>query len=238
MVAALLALPAAVPASPVTFTVDSSQSSLTLSGAAFGLAVNPQAGHTGSLVDAWGGTITADLSGGVLTFSGGSAITALLNPSAPFSTTPYPTVPPGSVDNYGVFASGLVNGVGLVLGMNGAYRSMTLDLNGGTATDGLAPSTVNMVFTAGHLEWGAIVSPNTPFGGTSSLVNVGGLDTSAANVSFDGTTLILPVQLHTTGSNRYEDWSGVIVAVVPEPSSMALAVMGVGLLAWRKRVRS
>jgi len=172
----------------------------------------------------------------VLTFSGGSAITALLNPSAPFSTSPYPIVPAGSVDNYGVYASGLVSGYGSAV-VNGAYRSLTLDLTGGSAANNSAPNAVNMLFTSGHLEWGAVATIGST-GDSSSLVNVSGLDTSSALVSFDGTTLILPVTLHTTGANRVEDWTGTIVAtLVPEPSSMALTIAGLGLLAWRNRVR-
>jgi hypothetical protein len=226
-------------AAPVTLYIDSSRSSLTLSGAAFGLPVSQQAGHPGSLLDAWSGTITADLTGSVLTFGGGSSITALLNTPAapPFSTVPYPTVPPGSMDNYGVFSSGLVTGVGLVTGLNGAYRSLTFDITAGTATQGAAPSGMTLGFTDGHLEWGAIVSPNTPFGGSSSMVGVLGTNTSVSPVSWDGMTLSLPVAFHTIGANRYEDWSGRLVAAVPEPSSVTLALLGAGLLAAKRCAR-
>jgi hypothetical protein len=120
--------------------------------------------------------------------------------------------------------------------LNGAYRSLVLDLSG-TAANGSAPSGVNLTFTGGHLDWGAIISPSTPYGGTSSMIGVSGLDTSSSLVSFDGTTLSLPVQFHTLGSNRYEDWSGTLVAVIPEPSSIALALVGLGLFAARARGR-
>ncbi|MCC6820682.1 MAG: PEP-CTERM sorting domain-containing protein [Verrucomicrobia subdivision 3 bacterium] len=223
--AAVVTLPTAARAAAVTLNVDSALSSLTMSGAAFGLNVSAQ--KPGSLVDAWGGTITGDLSGGVFTFTGSSAITALLNPANPFSTAPYPNN--GLVDNYGVHASGLVTGVGLVLSLDGAYRSLTLDITSGTAANGAAASGMNLAFTSGTLTFGAIVSPNIPYGGSSDLIGVNGANTSAGLVSWDGTTLTLPIQLHTIGSNRYEDWSGTIVAtVVPEPS--ALALLGVGLM--------
>jgi len=211
-------------AAPVTFYVDSSQSVLTLSGVAFGLTGTEQV--PGSLSDRWGGTITADLSGGVLTFAGGSAITALLNPGGPFSTAPYDS-PPGG-DNYGVYANGLAPFPYGLVTVNGAYRFLTLDL-GGTATPGAAPTELTLTFTGGQVDWGAETAAG-PFGGTSSLVGVSGPDTSQLAVEFDGSTLTLPVMLHTTGSNRTEDWLGTIVAVVPEPSSLALAVVGLGLV--------
>jgi hypothetical protein len=221
-------------ATPVAFYIDSSASSLTLSGEAFGLAVTEQS--VGSLADYWGGILAVDLTGGVLTFAGGSTITAALNPSNPFSTFPNPGT--GGVDNYGVFASGLVSGIGLVTQLNGAYRSLVFDITSGTAENGQAPSGMNFEFTGGHLDWGAIVSPSTPYGGTSSMVGVAALDTAVGLATFDGFTLTLPVQLHTLGSNRYEDWAGTIVAVIPEPSSVALSLVGLGLLAARARARA
>jgi len=224
-------------ADPVLFVLDPNQSTLTLSGAAFGLPVGAQSGHAGSLTAHWGGTISANLSGGVLTFTGGSAINALLNTAAnpPFSTTPNPGT--AGIDNYGVFGSGLVTGVGLVLGLNGAYRSLTLDITSGTITSGSSPAGLTLGFTSGYLDWGAIVSPNTPFGGTSTMVGVNATDTAAGLALFDGTTLTLPIQLHTLGSNRFEDWNGTLVAVIPEPSSVAFAVLGCGLLAASRRWR-
>lgn len=210
----------------VTFNIDPSLSSLVLSGNAFGLAYTPQT--AGSLVDRWGGTITADLTGGVLTFSGGSTITAFLNPNSPFSTAPYAG---SGTDNYGVLAQGVVPGYGFAV-INGAYRDLTLDITAGTATDLVAPAGLTFTFTGGSkLEYGLTLngSPQLPLSGVSLLAGVNGLDTSASPVAFNGTTLLLPVQLHTTGSNRYEDYYGTIVAtLVPEPSSLAL--FGVGLL--------
>ncbi len=226
-------------ASPLTLYLDSSRSSLTFSGTAFTLNITPQAGRPGSLLDAWSGTIQADLTGGVLTFAGGSSISALLNPAAatPFSTFPYPTTPPGSIDNYGVFGSGLVSGVGAVLGLNGSYRSLTLDITAGSVADSTASTGMTLGFTSGHLEWGAVVAPNTLFGGTSSLVGVNGANNSVLAASWDGTTLTLPISLHTTGNNRTEDWNGTLVAVIPEPSTVSLALLGAGFLALSRKSR-
>ena len=229
-IGALLGLAISAQAATVTYNVIGGSSSLTMSGAAFGLPISGQAGNPSTLVDSWTGTITGNLSGGLLSLSGGSAITAVLNPLTPFSTFPNPGT--GGTDNYGGFGSGLVSGVGLVTQLNAAYRSLTLDLNG-ALVNGSAPSAVNLTFTSGILDWGAIVSPSTPFGGSSSMIGVSGLNTASGLVSLStgtgyGSTLVLPVTFHTTGSNRYEDWTGTIVAVIPEPASWAL--LGAGLL--------
>ena len=54
----------------------------------------------GSDDDTYSCTINADLTAGVLTFTGGSTITANLNPTAPFT----PNANPG-VDNYAFFTN-------------------------------------------------------------------------------------------------------------------------------------
>lgn len=222
--AAVVTLPTAARAAAVTLNVDSSLSSLTLSGNAFTLNYGSQA--LGSLVTSWGGTISGDLTAGILTFSGGSAITAILNPTGPYTTAPNPI---GSEQgNYGVKAVGFVTGYGLTT-INGVYRDLVLDITSGTAQNGLAPAGNNLSFTAGALDYG-VGNPTPLTAGTSSLVGVTGPGTSSSLVSFDGTTLILPVTFHTTGSNRYEDWSGTIVATVAVPEPSALALLGVGLM--------
>lgn len=224
--AAVVALPVSTRAETLSFNVVSGSSSLTLSGQAFGLGFTGQGGNPSALVDSWGGTIAADLTAGVITFTGGGGITALLNPLTPFSTDPFP--PAGGVDNYGPFAQGLVTGFGFVV-VNGAYRDLTLDITAGTATDGAVPAGMTLAFIgASKLDYGATAGGNPAAGGTSLLDGVGGANTSASLVSFDGTTLTLPVTFATTGSNRSETWTGTIVAVVPEPSSLVL--LGVGLM--------
>lgn len=228
--AATLAVPASSQADPISLSVVSLSSNLTLSGQAFTLPYAPQV--AGSLTAAWSGTISGDLTGGIFTFSGGSSITGLVNPTGPFTILPNPSTNngnPGSMDaSYGVTATGIVPTIGLST-VNGVYRSLILNITTGTAQNGLAPSGLTMQFTTGTLDYGAA----TPLGnipGTSNLAGVNGLNTSAGLVSWDGTTLTLPVTFHTVGSNRDEFWTGTLVAVaVPEPTTVAfLSVLGLG----------
>lgn len=229
-VASLLCLPATTLAVGYSFHVDSSQSYIDASGNAFGLNFGPQA--AGAMRSYFGGNLAVDLTAGVFTFTGGSAITGINNPAGPFSSVPYPGGPwPG---NYGVTAGPtFIPGYNFVL-INGVYGGMVLDLVGGTTQNGAALTGVTDTWTAGTLTWGAAnaivpTGPWTPIGGgASGMAGVSGANTSAALASYDGYTLTLPITFHTTGSNRYEDWTGQIVAVIPEPSTLALA--GLGLL--------
>lgn len=217
---------------PVTYYIDSSQSTLTLSGQAFGLPFAAQA--PGSLVDAFTGTITGDLTGGVLTFSGGSSIVALLNPAGPFTTAPNVLDGPG---NYGVKANGFITGYGLAA-INGVYRNLVFDITAGTVQDSMAPSGQTLTLTSGTLDYGIFLN-NTPFqAASSSLVGKGGLNTSASAVTLTPTTLVLPVKISTgVYSNRQEDYLGVIVAVIPEPGVASLGLAGL-LAAWMVRRRN
>ena len=227
LAAAFLCLPATVRAVPVTLNVNSSVSTLTLSGGAFGLPFTAQT--PGSLLAYFGGTISADLTAGVLTFSGGSAISGLLNTAGTglYSTSPNPIGL--EAGNYGVRAFGPVTGFGIVT-ILGVYKNLVFDITTGTATDSLAPAGMALSATAGVVDYG-IANPAPLTAGSGSLIGQGGANTSASVVSFDGTTLTLPVHINTgLYSNRVEDWAGTLVAtvVVPEPSSLAL--IGVGLL--------
>jgi hypothetical protein len=237
-VASLLFLPAIIHAEGFTLHLNSSQSYIDASGNAFGLNFGPQA--PGAMRSYFSGTLAADYTAGVFTFTGGSAITGLNNPAGPFSSVPYPGGP--WAGNYGVTAGPtFIPGYNFVL-INGVYTGMVLDLVGGTAQNGVAPTGVTDTWTAGTLVWGAAnatvpAGPYTPIaGGASSMAGVSGPNTSAALASFDGYTLTLPITFHTTGSNRFEDWTGQIVAIIPEPSTLVLAGLGLlGLIGLQSR---
>ena len=211
----------------VVLNVNSGLSSLDLTGPVGGPGTPGVGGivymqqSAGSLVAQYGGTITADLTAGVFTFSGGSAITAIVNPNGPFTSAPNSIgVEAG---NYGITANGLVLLAGAVLTVNGVYKDLVLDITAGTAQNGAATG-ATMNFSAGALDFG--VSPAVVAPGTASLVGSNGLNTSPTQVSWDGTTLRIPVAFQTTGgTGRVENWSGTIVGTivaVPEPSSIAL----------------
>lgn len=236
---ALLCAPRAASAAETVYYIDSALSSITLSGQAFGLNFSPLA--AGGDVAFLSGTIKADLNGGVLTFSGGSSIVASLNPAAPFTWPPDSAV--NGVQNYGMLGQGTVPGYGFAQ-ISGIYRDIILDINSGTAQDGAAPSGMALGFDSGALDYSILINSN-PFqvNQTSSPLNDGNnaANTTASLVSLNGTglygdTLYLPISMTTSGSNRGEVWTGVIVATVPEPSTLALVGVGiVGLLTMRGR---
>jgi hypothetical protein len=229
--ACLLATTFAATAAVINLNIDPTQSSLSLTGGAFGLTYNPQT--AGANMTSLSGTITADLTGGVFTFSGGSGIVFDVNPNGPFTTAPNDLgVVPG---NYGVTASGLVNPFGQVT-VNGVYRNLTLDVLGGSAQNGLAMSGGVLKFTGGVLDFGAA----TQFAGNvpgSSNITAQANNTAGGSVIWDGTTLTFPVLFVTQGGNgRVENLSGVVVARVPEPSSLALvSVLGLTALTRKRR---
>jgi len=221
--AAVVALPKSAQAASFSAAIDPTQSYLSLVG---GIAVNypgpgpglpANAQVAGSLFDYWGGTLNGNISGSTVTFSGGSTITAASNPNGPFKPTNFGTN--SLVDNYGTWSTGLVSGIGS-LSITGAYRGLVLDIPLGTATDGLAPSGMNLKFTAGALEFGYNIPALGGFGGGVSPMNTTGANTTAAlfSITTDGLGnqwLTLPVAFQTTGgSGRVENWTGQIVAQI------------------------
>lgn len=230
----------------ITLTIDSTRSSLTLSGSFAIPGFNVPATAVGSqssksIVDALGGTIKASLSEGVLSFSGGSHIFALLNPDAtaaqfhPFGNDighPWPS----GVDNFGSTASAFGNAYSI------AYRNLVLDIKAGAASaSGHAASGLQLAFIEGESD------QSWPGGGFAAVSHVknwaipGGANGASGKATFDGTTLIIPVSLKTESfsDNIFvadEVWTGQIVAVVPEPGTLGLAGFGLVLLgAWKSR---
>lgn len=221
----------------VTLNVNSSLSSITLGGSAFTLNYVQQ--NAGSLSANYGGTIVADLTGGVFTFTGTSSISAIVNPNGPYTTAP--NIIGVESGNYGVTASGVVPGFGQQT-INGVYKGIVLNLGSnalsGTAQNGSALAS-NLIFSAGTLDYG--IAPASVVG-SSDLTNDTGANTSTSVVTWNGTTLTIPVAFQTLGSNRIQNWSGTIVAnivAVPEPSSIALTTLvgavGIGYASLRLR---
>lgn len=233
LTASWLATSTLTSAAIINLGIDSSQSSVSLTGGAFGLAYNPQG--PGSMTTTLSGTITADLNAGVFTFSGGSSIVFGTNPNGPYSSAPNPeSIIPG---NYGVTANGVVSPFGNVV-INGVYRNLTLDVTAGTAENGSAMSGGVMKFTGGQIVFGAATefAGNVP--GLSNITSQGN-NTAGGLVSWDGTTLSFPVLFATTGSNgRFENWTGTVVARVPEPSSLGMVISLVGLISFARKRRN
>jgi hypothetical protein len=257
-VAAVLCLPTNTRGATIGLTVDPSQSSLTLASTIAsppnGLGPTPFAPQFGgSMVNAWGGNIVVnDLGGGNVSFSGGSSIQALLNPAStgltfhpnggdPNSVNPG-TLPWSGVDNYG--------GVALPFGVPwySAFRDLTLDISAGTGSLAGDPAAgMTLGFTGASKSDGSGPGFALGFSYPVGLWAISsGVNGSAGNVTWDGTTLKIPVVLQTQSFNNgllinAETWTGQIVAVVgaiPEPSTLALAGLGLVAFAASKLRRS
>ena len=106
----------------VTYDIDETLSGLTLSGTFSGQTIVEQS--PGSLFNFWDGTITGDLVGNTLSFSGGSSVVALANPTGPFGPAGF------GVDNY----AGQVPAFLAVA----ASRDMAFDITSGSVTHGVS----------------------------------------------------------------------------------------------------
>lgn len=207
----------------VTYDIDEFVSGLTLSGTFAGQPIVEQS--PGSLFDFWDGTITGDLLGGTLTFSGGSSVVALANPFGPFG-------PAGSgVENYG----GQVPAFLAVA----ATRDMIFDLTSGSVTHGASAAGTSTITTLiGRSDY--FVAPATS--GSSNFAGKTALNQSLGVVSITESlgveTLNLPMSFTYTSSNGIiQTFTGSMVATrpVPEPTSALLAAAGVAIVATRRR---
>lgn len=224
-------------AQPVTYTVDPTQSRLTLSasfGGTFGwgqFTITNQV--PGSLLDCWEGTIVATAEAdGSLRFSGGSTIRARLNTN---SESPDPADPsfrptqddPGGpwsgIDNYGSKCF-LYDNAAIHL----AYRDLVLDITGGTArTAGSPASELVLQFIEGVRDWTVAALAS----GESKRVAAWpvSMGPSAAarpvTLSADRAVLTIPVVLATKSFDNSivtfeEIWTGTIVALATTPGEV------------------
>ncbi len=215
----LVALAGISGAALVTYTIDPARSSLTMAAAYSTFTIIEQL--PGSLIDSYNGSITGDLVGGTLTFTGGSTIIALLNPVAGAGFTPVPGT--GGVDNYG----GAIPAIGATL----SFRSINFDLLSGGVVSG-TPSTAPLQFTSGHADYFA--PPLNPTNGTVDFIGETAANTSALNATLltagSVETLTIPVIVFYPG-DLSATFTGQIVAVrnIPEPTSLMLAAMGLAV---------
>lgn len=210
----------------VTYTINASQSSLTIGGNASGNPLTPQV--AGADVVSYSGTITGDLTGGILTLSGGSVLLAASNSAGPFT----PALTGSAVDNYGVYIAG-IPAAGAI-----AFRNVQFDLPSGTIASG-SPSSAPFQFSTGFADYNipSIGAPGTlPLPPASSPNTAAG----AASISVAGLTetLTLPVALsYAAGGGVTITFNGTITATraVPEPAAPLLGLLSLAAVAAVRR---
>lgn len=230
----VVALSIVAHAEVVTFQVDPSRSTLSLSGAVryyFNGSVFGFGAQAAGALDAdFGGTITGDLVGSSLSLLGGSAIMAQANPAGAFLP-----VGPGTVDVFGMLTASAGN-----VFPNRMY-DIVLDLSGGTASPGSAFGG-NVSYTGGS---GGIfpffdAAPQSLAGVTAPNTAVGLVDLT---ISGDVQTLTIPINanliLFGNGTGVETRLTGSLVAtrMIPAPGAAGLWAAG-ALLCGRRRRRA
>jgi hypothetical protein len=156
----------------------------------------------GGDVDALSGTISADETGGVLTFNGTSAITPVANPAGPFQPSAYP-----GTDVFGIITNGATP-VGVI---SVVLRDWQFTIQSGTASNGALPSdgSLTLATTQGYQV--------NSFTGQVSIVGQSGPDVATAPISLTTSggieTLVIPViRLPVAGAAGQLYLAGEIVA--------------------------
>lgn len=205
--------------SAVVFTLNSSQSSITVSGNIGGVALEEQA--AGSLTTSYSGAINADVSGDVITFSSGSTVDA---------QTSGDWLPGGTAADYGASLQGGAVALAvrdLVLGVTSAAVPIT----GGE----FSSSAETIQLTAGSLAFDAGIGGS----GTSSLAGQsfadGATQNSTITPAFDGTLTLnlrvdgtLTINDPSLGAPAVLQFSGQLVGVGPLPLPSADIAVAVG----------
>jgi|GEM_PF-1970724 len=194
------------------------------------LATPVVAQSAGSDTDYYTGTILADNTAGLLTFTGGSSIIAALNPNG---LTPFlPVAFPGT-DNYGIKTATATSTTGAVV--FATLRDTALDITTGTLTNGTAPVGMNLQVAA--TSYASVTLFGQAGTGGAGLNSTGALASLTTSGGIE--TLIIPIT-RITGTSAHFVLMGQLVATrqVPEPSTVVMGVMGamgLGLAVLRKR---
>ena len=186
---ATLFLPGRVQAALEVFTIDSSQSQISLSGTVAGFTLTAQG--SGSLMNNYSGNIKAFISGSTIQFIGSSAITASTNG---IWQPALGGVSGSAAANYG----GQISIYGIYTGY-GAARNVILDLNSPSLTlSGTNFDSSALVFSFAYYS-GAEFDYTTPLG--SGWVPLAGNSTNSvangASLSSNGATQKLVIQFNT-----------------------------------------
>jgi hypothetical protein len=254
-VAALVVSATSAQAAVVNLVVDQSQSTLTMGGFINAGAINPNFSNlpftpqaAGSNTTSWGGTINIDDLGATLQLLPGSNVVANVNGV----WGPAPT----ANGNYGLAIPGI--------GLTARFQDMTFDFGIPGPDPAVIFPVVPVVSTPMPVVAGSFNLSGQGAGltGISALWLVSGLGSGGGTIddspiisfgstgadigTWDGTTLTLPVHSTTTTVIQASPlvlqtitMTGQIVArVVPEPSSVIMAGLGVvGLIATGYRAR-
>jgi hypothetical protein len=233
----------------LTFTIDSTKSSLTLSlDSKPGVPIT-SAQFPGSDRTSLSGTQNVDITGNILTFisTANAQFGLQSSPVSPAVGGTYPGSAPGQ---YGLLASipGLIGGPGpggsgliAVRGFIGDIRSGAIALNGSS----FRADQVSLVLAGGQAD-ANLTFPSGPFIGTDPLSGFDVNQLSGGTLTLSGNvyTLTLPIfassSLTVGPATVLETYSGQVVAtaVIPEPATWILAAVGCAALIAQRRFRA
>jgi autotransporter-associated beta strand protein len=222
-------------AATITFTIKSSQSTLNAA-MTFG-SVAATAQTPGSLSDTYSGSITGNLAGNTLTFSGGSSIVALA------ATASY--VPPlggsnteGSPQNYGAYFQNISIPF-YTFNSDADLRSLDLDITSGSVAVGSAGSGLTFTAESGAANYSVPALPL--YGVTAGYYSKNFSGTTANNASSSlvtlavaGSTETLTIPVNATinfteeGEAASVNLTGNLVATAVAPSSGTWTAAGNG----------
>lgn len=233
----------------ITFTVDPTQSSLSISGTFNGLPLYPQSGVANPLTTAYSGTITAEhnFAENSLQITGSNIIGNANGSSSPINISPV------ALSNYG-FSSPFIVLPGRPEGppqMVGALLAFSFSLTSPAIT---SPSSFDASQIAGTIESGKFEYElflynqglvTTFYSTDGSGAAAGGLSFAAENGSLVDTggieTLTIPISteytIEASGQPLVVDLSGTIVATAPVPEPSSLALLGLSTISLTARRR-